>query len=272
MSPSGGPEARTASPANDPGPSSSGRRYGTRRTILFAAIAGGVICLDQWSKSWALESLGVTGKRHVIGPVNFVLTFNRGAAFSLGSGATPVIEAVAIGLVVVVLAFSRRLALGGTSLAVIVGLGLLFGGALSNLADRFFRHHGGAVVDFIQAVRWWPTFNVADAAVTCGAVIAAAALLFSSGEKGQDGGNLQAPQDAPPALRIVTQSHFPDGPEHVGPAPHDPAPGQRAPAQPASGRIVPGGLFPAPYARPRVVDTRAAIPVAIPKRLRPEQG
>lgn len=211
MSPSGGPESKTASPANDPGHSSPERRYGAGRTVLFAAIAAGVIGLDQWSKSWALQSLGVAGRRHVIGPVNLVLTFNRGAAFSLGSGATPVIEAVAIGLVVVVVAFSRRLALGGTSLAVIVGLGLLFGGALSNLADRFFRHHGGAVVDFIQAATWWPTFNVADAAVTCGAVIAAVALLFSSGEKGQDGGNLQAAQDAPPACQTVTQSHFPDG-------------------------------------------------------------
>ena len=127
-------------------------RRGRPSSVLFAAYSRGVVGLDQWSKSWALQSPGVAGRRHVIGPVNLVLTFNRGAAFSLGSGATPVIEAVAIGLVVVVLAFSRRLALGGTSLAVIVGLGLLFGGALSNLADRFFRHHGGAVVDFIQAV------------------------------------------------------------------------------------------------------------------------
>ncbi len=63
--------------------------------------------------------------------------------------------------------------------AVIVGLALLAGGALSNLADRVFRHHNGAVVDFVQAVNWWPTFNVADAAITVGAVIAGIALVFA---------------------------------------------------------------------------------------------
>jgi signal peptidase II len=199
MSPAGGPETEpSSSPSSVPGHSPSQRRRSPGRAVLFLAIAGGVIALDQWSKSWALRSLGFTGRRHVIGPVNFVLTFNRGAAFSLGSGATPVIEAVAIGLIVVVLAFSRRLALGGTSPAVIVGLGLLFGGALSNLADRFFRHHGGAVVDFIQAVRWWPTFNVADAAVTCGAIVAAVALLFSSGDKGRDRDSSEGPGDGSP--------------------------------------------------------------------------
>jgi signal peptidase II len=176
--------ADTDNPRGDKaGVTSEERARAVRRGALFVAIGAGVIALDQWTKSWAQQSLGPVGHRHVIGPVNFLLTFNRGAAFSLGSGATPVIEAIAIALVVVVVAFSRRLALGGTSLAVIVGLGLLFGGAMSNLADRFFRHHSGAVVDFIQLVSWWPTFNVADAAVTCGAVIAAIALLFSSSER-----------------------------------------------------------------------------------------
>lgn len=200
MTPARGPET-DSSTGGTAGVTSTERARAARRGALFVVIAAGVIALDQWTKSWAQQSLGPMGHRHVIGPVNFLLTFNRGAAFSLGSGATPVIEAVAIALVVVVVAFSRRLALGGTSLAVIVGLGLLFGGAMSNLADRFFRHHNGAVVDFIQVVSWWPTFNVADAAVTCGAVIAAIALLFSSGDRASDDrhsdrGRSQALEDA----------------------------------------------------------------------------
>ncbi|HXW78765.1 MAG TPA: signal peptidase II [Acidimicrobiales bacterium] len=211
MSPGSGPQADTPT-GGTPGVSPTERARAVRRGMLFVAIAAGVIALDQWSKSWALRSLGPMGHRHVIGPVNFLITFNRGAAFSLGSGATPVIEAVAIALVVVVVAFSRRLALGGTSLAVIVGLGLLFGGAMSNLADRFFRHHNGAVVDFIQAVSWWPTFNVADAAVTCGAVIAAIALLFSSSEKGTDRGSSQTLEDAPGPGEVVSGSGRPGGP------------------------------------------------------------
>ena len=64
-----------------------------------------------------------------------------------------------------------------------VALGLLAGGAVSNLADRFFRHHHGAVVDFISLVSWWATFNVADAAITVGALTLAVSLLFFPGRR-----------------------------------------------------------------------------------------
>jgi len=81
------------------------------------------------------------------------------------------------------IAFSGRAARIGVSLAIVVGLGLLCGGALSNLADRLFGAHHGAVVDFIRAVSWWPTFNVADAAITTGAVTVAVSLVFFSRAK-----------------------------------------------------------------------------------------
>ena len=54
---------------------------------------------------------------------------------------------------------------------------------MSNLADRLFGDHHGAVVDFIQAVSWWPTFNVADAAITTGAATVAVSLFFFSRPK-----------------------------------------------------------------------------------------
>jgi signal peptidase II len=57
--------------------------------------------------------------------------------------------------------------------AIAVALGLVLGGALGNLADRLFRSPGfgrGSVVDFVD-LRWWPVFNVADAAITCGCVV-----------------------------------------------------------------------------------------------------
>ncbi|HTT89307.1 MAG TPA: signal peptidase II [Acidimicrobiales bacterium] len=181
--------AHSPSPVSQAGPpagsgTEAGRRgaragpSGPARMALLLVIATGVVVLDQWSKSWALGALGEVARRHVIGPVYLSLTFNSGAAFSLGAGASPVIEAVAIALVVGVVVFSRRAAKGGTNLAVIVGLGLLLGGALSNLGDRLFRHNHGAVVDFIQLVSWWPTFNVADAAITVGAVTLVVALVF----------------------------------------------------------------------------------------------
>ncbi len=153
-----------------------------RRTALLVGVAAAVTALDQWSKSWAQQDLR-SGPRHVMGPTYLVLTYNRGAAFSFGTGASPVIAALAVVLVLVVGFYSRRLAKGGASRPVIVGLGLLAGGAVSNLADRFFRHHHGAVVDFIQLVSWWATFNVADAAITVGALTLAVSLVLSPGHR-----------------------------------------------------------------------------------------
>jgi signal peptidase II len=171
-------------------PAGPGVEARPRRVLVSAAllllIAAAVVALDQWSKSWAVRDLAAVGHRHLIGPMYLTLGFNRGAAFSLGAGASPVIEAVAIGLVVAVLAFSRRAAKGGAHLAIIVGLGLLLGGALSNLGDRLFRHYHGAVVDFIQLVSWWPTFNVADASITVGAVTVVVSLVFFSPAKTND--------------------------------------------------------------------------------------
>lgn len=60
------------------------------------------------------------------------------------------------------------------SIGWVIGLGLVLGGAIGNLTDRLFRAPGplrGHVVDFIQVGSWWPTFNVADSAVVCGAVL-----------------------------------------------------------------------------------------------------
>ena len=151
---------------------------------MLSFVAAAVVAVDQWSKSWALQDLALTGRRHVIGPIYLSISYNPGAAFSLGAGASPVIEAVAICLVVAVIGFSRRATKGGANLAVIVGLGLLLGGALSNLGDRLFRHHHGAVVDFIQLVSWWPTFNVADAAITVGALTAGIALVSGAATPG----------------------------------------------------------------------------------------
>ncbi len=96
------------------------------------------------------------------------LTYNSGASFGLGRGWAPIIGAVAVTVVVLLLASVRHV----RSPALAAGLGLVIGGALGNLADRIFRSHHGAVVDFI-ALHFWPTFNVADSCIVIGAVWAA---------------------------------------------------------------------------------------------------
>ncbi len=64
----------------------------------------------------------------------------------------------------------------------LVALALVLGGALGNIADRLFRAPGvlhGAVVDFIK-LGPWPTFNVADSAITIGAVLLIAWSVLGS--------------------------------------------------------------------------------------------
>ncbi|HEX6476196.1 MAG TPA: signal peptidase II, partial [Acidimicrobiales bacterium] len=51
-----------------------------------------------------------------------------------------------------------------------IAVGLILGGAVGNLVDRLVRSNGGSVIDFID-LRYWPTFNVADACIVCGAVL-----------------------------------------------------------------------------------------------------
>jgi signal peptidase II len=157
--------------------------------MLIVAVAALVVVLDQSTKSWALHNLNVP--RHVLGPVYLTLTFNKGAAFSVGTGISPIVEAVAIVLVVALIGFSRRMN-ESAPLWAYGALGLLLGGAIGNLIDRVVRNipfHHGAVVDFIQAVSWWPVFNVADAAIVVGVVLLAVFYLLrqpSSSKAGDD--------------------------------------------------------------------------------------
>ena len=142
------------------------------RRLLIPAAAVVVVALDQLSKTWALDHLQPYQARPVVGPVHWYLTFNTGAAFSVGTGVTPILEAVVVVLIVGLVVFSRRASRSAT-VPVCLALGLILGGALSNLGDRLFRHvavHGG-VVDFIRAVTWWPVFNVADASIVVGVIL-----------------------------------------------------------------------------------------------------
>ena len=108
---------------------------------------------------------------HVIGDlVTFSVSRNSGAAFSLAEGLTVVFTLIAVAVAVVIVRSMSKLRSTGWA----VTLGLLLGGALGNLIDRLFRTPGfgrGAVVDFVS-VPHFATFNLADSAITVGAVLA----------------------------------------------------------------------------------------------------
>jgi signal peptidase II len=141
----------------------------TGRPLLATAIVLGVVVLDQLSKLWAVHDLA-DGPITVIGDdIGFALTRNTGSAFSLFQAFTPLLAIVAIGVAVLLVRAVRRT----RDPLMVIGLSLVLGGALGNLVDRLFRSPGflkGAVVDFVH-VGSFPTFNVADSAITIGAVI-----------------------------------------------------------------------------------------------------
>lgn len=137
--------------------------------MLATAIVLGIVAADQLSKLWAVRELADAPVSIIGSDVSFELTRNTGSAFSLFQAFTPLLALIAIGVAVLLVREVRR----SRDPLMIVGLSLVLGGALGNLADRLFRSPGflkGAVVDFVHVGRF-PTFNVADSAITIGAAL-----------------------------------------------------------------------------------------------------
>jgi signal peptidase II len=139
------------------------------RPLLATAIVVGVVVLDQLSKWWAVRDLRDAPIDLIGDDIGFALVRNTGSAFSLFQAFTPLLAVVAIVVAVVLVRTVRRT----RDTLMVVGLSLVLGGALGNLLDRLFRTPGflkGAVVDFVH-VGDFPTFNVADSAITIGAIL-----------------------------------------------------------------------------------------------------
>ncbi len=137
-----------------------------RRLATALGVAAVVVAADQVTKSLAVSHL--TRAVHLLGPFGLSLGYNSGTAFSLFTGSAAVIVPIAVVLVAALVWLAWRSASTGLAIA----LGLVLGGALGNLADRALRGHHGEVVDFVTFPHW-PTFNVADACITVGVVLAA---------------------------------------------------------------------------------------------------
>jgi signal peptidase II len=138
----------------------SPERRGWLRAI---ALGAAVLIVDQVSK--AIVAGALAPEEHVSIGLGFELADvrNRGIAFGLladGQGLVIVVTAAALALILAY--FARDPARPG----VWIGVGLLLGGALGNLADRV---RADEVTDFIDPPLW-PAFNVADIAITVGIV------------------------------------------------------------------------------------------------------
>jgi len=146
-------------------------RAALRCPLLAAGVAVVVVVADQVTKSLAVTHLH--NPTHVVGPFGLRLGYNSGSAFSLFTGNPAALAVIALVLVAVIAVAALRT----RRVAVAVALGLVLGGAIGNVADRLFRGHRGDVVDFITLTHW-PTFNVADSAITVGVVLLGILLVF----------------------------------------------------------------------------------------------
>jgi signal peptidase II len=141
-------------------------RKATRRLWLLVAT---IVVADQLSKHWALNRLSGNRTIDVVGSLRFNLAFNKGMAFSQATGAGPIIGALGFVVIIAIVLWLRRSAQGLAAIAA----GMIVGGAIGNLVDRLLRGDAwlrGAVVDFVD-LQWFPIFNLADSAISVGAML-----------------------------------------------------------------------------------------------------
>jgi signal peptidase II len=144
--------------------------------LLFWPVLAVVALFDVLTKAIAVQRLGLQRVPHeVLGDfVRFTLVYNPGAAFGLhlGSQSRWIFTALTVVALVILGRLYRATTAGDTPR--VVALALVCAGAIGNLLDRLRSSLG--VVDFLDVGfgdSRWPTFNVADMAVSAGAVLLA---------------------------------------------------------------------------------------------------
>lgn len=142
-------------------------------------LSGLITVLDQFTKQWIVKSAALFEIRPIFFNFNIVLKYNKGAAFGFLAGAGEwqrwLFCLIAILVSSCIVVWLSRLPRRDHWTA--IALALILGGALGNLWDRF---RFGYVIDFIDFyIRGWhfATFNVADAAISVGAVMLGITLL-----------------------------------------------------------------------------------------------
>ena len=160
-----------------------------RRNDLMMVAAGALVVLvDQLSKHWITQYFTTGAPKDpisLLGPVlQLIYDQNTGVAFSLFEGQNILFLFIALAIGVVGYLYWRMR--GSASLPLKVTFGLILGGALGNLIDRFSHRY---VVDFIHFQipgRFdWPVFNMADSAVCIGVVLLAVLLWRMDAEQRQ---------------------------------------------------------------------------------------
>ena len=149
-----------------------------RKIVLYFAMVGGVIVLDQITKAVVLRTMRPYSPVEVLGDF-FRLTFiyNTGAAFGLHLGDASRWVFMGLAAVAVVVLWMMFRGTPWRDRARLIAIASVTGGAIGNVVDRVRSSRG--VVDFLDfgvGEYRWPVFNVADIAVTLGALLLAFSL------------------------------------------------------------------------------------------------
>lgn len=146
------------------------RLNGRNAWWLFLSLA--VVALDQLTKHWVSTHFYLFQNVRLTGFLNFIYVRNTGVAFSLFTHESRLVF-IAIGLLIALVIVGWLLFYPRRATLTAAALSLVLGGALGNVVDRV---RLGYVIDFIDfhVGHWhWPAFNVADSAVTIGALLLA---------------------------------------------------------------------------------------------------
>jgi signal peptidase II len=165
-------------------PEARGASATWRHWAVFAALAGGIVLLDQVSKAWVTANLELGESMELLGGwLGIWYVANTGALFGLFRDQAALFALLSIGVIGLIVWYHGRAVAGGGWLAT-VALGLLLGGAIGNFIDRA---RLGYVVDFVDmgipgGWRFY-TWNVADAAITVSILLLLAMAVLPLGRR-----------------------------------------------------------------------------------------
>jgi signal peptidase II len=153
---------------------------GRARWPIFIAIAATVVVLDQLTKAWLVSFLSPGEGVQVVGDfVRLIHSRNTGALFGMFRDQALFFAIISVGVVGAIVWFHHT---SGRNTLLSVALGLLLGGALGNMADRF---RIGYVVDFVDigigSLRFY-TFNIADSAISLAILLLLLSAFLMTGD------------------------------------------------------------------------------------------
>lgn len=148
--------------------------WDAHRPVNWLIVAALVIIADQLTKYLAVQQMSLFDSIPLLPHLNFTLLHNTGAAFSFLADADGwqrwFFVLLGVGVSTFILVWMRRMPANQGPLLPLA-LSLILGGALGNVIDRALHGYVIDFIDFYYGSWHWPAFNVADAAITVGAII-----------------------------------------------------------------------------------------------------